>query len=79
MNDVRMVLCNALIDVKRTNDYTYDLIVGRQNERGNLPLTRKQLTNILKHNGKGVSVYVIEDILYTLGFEIEVMLKPHYN
>lgn len=78
-NDTKQIMCNIMIEIKEENSYTYDQILSMQKERGKLPLNRGQLNSILVHKGKGVSVALMDDLFYSLGYTTEVVLSTHFN
>lgn len=74
MNNTKEIMCNILVELRGDNGWTYDQILSIQKNSGNLPLTRKQLSLILNHKAEGVSITVIDDLLYSLGYTTQVIL-----
>ena len=79
MNDTKTIMCNILVELKHDNLWTYDQILSIQENKGAVPLTRKQLTSILKHQAEGVSIKVIDDLFYSLGFTTQVVLGTRFS
>ena len=63
---IREELVDYFNKIKDSNRLTYKMI---QNITG---LNQSQISNILKHNGKSVSIDIIEKAILDLGFIIEV-------
>lgn len=63
---IREELVEYFTNIKDSNRLTYKMI---QEITG---LNQSQISNILKHNGKSVSIDIIEKSILDLGFIIEV-------
>lgn len=63
---IKSQMCNILIDYKRDEKLTYKQL----QKKTDIGLT--QLSYILKHNGEGVHINIIEDALNTLGFNLDL-------
>lgn len=63
---IREELVEYFTNIKDSNRLTYKMI---QEITG---LNQSQISNILKHNGKSVSIDIIEKAILDLGFIIEV-------
>lgn len=65
---VKVQMCNIVKTLKSELDLTYDQIVSL----GEGAFNRTQLSYILNHDGRDVSVEVIADVVRALGSTIEV-------
>ncbi len=63
---IREELVGYFNNIKDANKLTYKMI---QEITG---LNQSQISNILKHNGKSVSIDIIEKAIFDLGFFVEV-------
>lgn len=63
---IRETLVEYFNNIKDSNRLTYKMI---QEITG---LNQSQISNILKHNGKSVSIDIIEKAIFDLGFIVEV-------
>lgn len=66
---IKIQLCNIIIDIKDTDKLTYDKLHEITDTH------RSQLVSIIKHQGKDVSVEVIEYVIKCLGGEVELHLR----
>lgn len=79
MNDTKKIMCRILRELKEDNDWTFDNMLGIQKQFGTITLSRDQLNRILNHEAKGVSIAVMDDLFYSLGYTTEVVLGTHFN
>ena len=66
---IKIQLCNIIIDMKDTDKLTYDKLHEITD------MHRSQLVSIIKHQGKDVSVEIIEYVIKCLGGEVELHLR----
>lgn len=70
---IKKQLCNIVIHIKDSESLTYDKL---QEKTGVL---RSQLVQIIVHEGKDVSLAVIEHVIKMLGYSTEVHLVQKMN
>ena len=79
MNKTKSNYCDAIREMKEENDLTYKSITSMYFNKTKKVLTDDQLNRILNKQGKGVSVDLMDEIAFVLGYEISILSTPNYT
>ncbi len=69
MLTLRQNLCSVYIQIKKSRCYSFsEMLLDSE-------LSRSQLNNILKHEGRRVSIDKMIDGIHKLGFNLEITIR----
>lgn len=73
---MKKILTEKVKEVKKVENYTYESLVDKYKEQYyGEKITHAQLSNILKRDGKNVSVEVVEKLLWSLGISVGIVFQ----